>query len=161
MKMELWATRVKVLVLSGLFASIANFINTWKAGKPVSPRAAIPALVMMFVLIVASYYIQELVAKFVKFPIPTILYTSLITIICTIPNFLPFSNYMLAEFAKVGLLPLCTPILAYAGVAVGKDMDDFKRQGVAIVCVALITFFGTYVGSAIIAEVLLRATGVI
>lgn len=156
-----WATRVKVLILSGLFGSIANLIYTWRAGKPVSPLSATPALLMMFALIVVSYLVQELVGKVVKFPVPTILYVSLITIICTVPGLLPFSNYMLAEFAKVGLLPLCTPILAYAGISVGKDMEEFKKQGVAIVVVALITFFGTYVGSAIIAELILRATGVI
>lgn len=159
--MEQWAVRVKVLIMAGLFASIANFISTWRAGKPVSPLAAVPALLMMFALIIVSYLIQELASKVIKFPVPTILYLSLVTILCTIPDMLPFSNYMLAEFAKVGLLPLCTPILAYAGISVGKDMAEFKKQGLAIVVTALITFFGTYVGSAIIAEIVLRATGVV
>ena len=41
------------------------------------------------------------------------------------------------------------------------DLDTFKKQGFAIICVALITFFGTYIGSTIIAEVVLRISGVI
>ena len=43
----------------------------------------------------------------------------------------------------------------------GKDLDTFKQQGVSIVIISLFAFIGTYVGSAIIAEVILRATGVI
>lgn len=39
--------------------------------------------------------------------------------------------------------------------------DTFKKQGLAIVVVAIITFFGTYVGSALIAEIILRLTHVI
>ena len=65
------------------------------------------------------------------------------------------------EFAKIGLLPLCTPILAYAGISAGKDLDTFKKQGFAIVCTALIAFIGTYIGSAIIAQIVLRLSGVI
>ena len=66
-----------------------------------------------------------------------------------------------ASMNKIGLLPLCTPILAYAGISLGKDFGTFKSQGIAIVCVALLTFVGTYVGSAVIAEVVLRLTGAI
>ena len=159
--MQQWSTRTKVLALSAIFASIGNFIFTWRAGAPVFPLETVPALLMMIALVLVSYLVQEMLAKVLPFSVPTILYLSLITIICTIPSLLPFSNYMLAEFAKVGLLPLCTPVLAYAGISVGKDMEEFKKQGVAIVVVALLTFIGTYVGSALIAEVILRATGVI
>ena len=54
-----------------------------------------------------------------------------------------------------------SPILAYAGISIGKDMDSFKKQGVGIVITSLMAFAGTYIGSAIIAEVLLRLTHVI
>ena len=56
-------------------------------------------------------------------------------------------------------MALCTPILAYAGIAIGKDLDDFKKQGVSIVIVSILTFIGTFVGSAVIAEVVLKVTG--
>jgi len=56
-------------------------------------------------------------------------------------------------------MALCTPILAYAGIAIGKDLDEFKKQGVTIVIVAILTFIGTFIGSAVIAQVVLKATG--
>ena len=66
-----------------------------------------------------------------------------------------------SPIGKIGLLPLCTPILAYAGISIGKDVDTFKEQGLAIVIVAIFTFAGTFLGSTIIAQIILKMTGVI
>ena len=90
-----------------------------------------------------------------------ILYVALITTILSFPFCGWLQTTMLTEFGKIGLLPLCTPILAYAGISAGKDLDTFKKQGVAIVCTALLAFIGTYIFSAIIAEIVLRLTNVI
>ena len=40
-------------------------------------------------------------------------------------------------------------------------MDTFKEQGLAIVIVAIFTFAGTFLGSTIIAQIILKMTGVI
>lgn len=50
-------------------------------------------------------------------------------------------------------------ILAYAGISIGKDMDAFKKTGWRIVVLACVIFIGTYLGSAVIAEVILKALG--
>ena len=47
------------------------------------------------------------------------------------------------------------------GESIGKDLNGFKKQGLAIIVVALCTFAGTYLGSAIIAQIVLKATGAI
>ena len=92
--------------------------------------------------------------------LPTIIYVSLITSILCIPQlFGGTATFIVQKIMTVGLLPLCTPILAYAGIATGKDMAAFKQQGIKIIMVSLLTFLGTYVGSALIAEVVLRITG--
>ncbi len=160
---NVWAVRIKVLCISGILAALANFISTYKAGAPVTPLEAVPALLMMFAIVIVGCFIQELVERISKgkVKLPTILYISLISMICSIPGLFPFAEYLVAEFSKVGLLSLCTPILAYAGISIGKDMSEFKKQGVAIVCVSLLTFLGTFVGSALIAQIVLTITGVI
>ena len=45
--------------------------------------------------------------------------------------------------------------------SIGKDVDTFKKQGFAIVVVAIFTFAGTFLGSTIIAQIILKMTGVI
>ena len=93
----------------------------------------------------------------------------LVCIFASIGNFISTSkagkpviaDYAIEQIGKIGLLPLCTPILAYAGISIGKDVDTFKEQGLAIVIVAIFTFAGTFLGSTIIAQIILKMTGVI
>ena len=115
----------------------------------------------MFIIIIVSCIIHDLLAKVLPFQVPVILYVALITTILSFPFAGWFSTTMATEFAKIGLLPLCTPILAYAGISAGKDLDTFKEQGIAIVCTAILAFIGTYIGSAIIAQIILKLTNVI
>lgn len=157
-----WITRIKVLLVSAVFVSIANCISTWRSGGTVvMPWEAIPALLIMFIAIIIGCLLQEVIQKAFKVSAPSILFISLVVVFCSIPGLSPIAGLVETSFAKVGLLPLCTPILAYAGISIGKDLESFKKQGIAIVCTALCTFLGTYVGSAIIAQVILMATGVI
>lgn len=158
---NVWGVRLKVLLITGVFASIANFITSTKAGNPVTPLEAMPGLLIMLVIIIVGCFIQEAVLKLTKLKLPSILFISLVSIICSVPGLLPFAEYVIASFGKINMMALCTPILSYAGIAIGKDLDTFKKQGVAIVCVALLTFLGTYLGSAVIAQIVLKSTGVI
>ena len=158
-----WATRIKVLLISGVLASIANMIYEWRTGAATihMPWEVFPALLYMFIMIVVSCLVHDVLAKVLPFQVPVILYVALITTLLSFPFAGWFATTMQTEFAKIGLLPLCTPILAYAGISAGKDLDTFKEQGVAIVCTALLTFIGTYIGSAIIAQIILKLTNVI
>ena len=158
-----WATRIKVLLISGVLASIANMIYEWRTGAATihMPWEVFPALLYMFIIIVVSCLVHDVLAKVLPFQVPVILYVALITTLLSFPFAGWFATTMQTEFAKIGLLPLCTPILAYAGISAGKDLDTFKEQGVAIVCTALLTFIGTYIGSAIIAQIILELTNVI
>ncbi|KAF5054624.1 hypothetical protein DSECCO2_386170 [anaerobic digester metagenome] len=157
---NVWFTRVKVLIISGIMAAVANYIMTSKAGKPVTPDQALPGLAIMAVIILFSYWVQEVLTKHTRINLPAIIYVSLITSVLCVPQlFGETSKFIVAKIMTVGLLPLCTPILAYAGIATGKDMAAFKQQGFKIILVSLLTFMGTFVGSALIAEVVMRLSG--
>ena len=155
-----WIKKIKCLTLVSAYALIGNWLSTMKSGAPVTPIEALPGMVMLLAITIIGVAISDVLDKALPKNLPAIAYISLVAIIVTIPG-VPGAEYMFASMNKIGLLPLCTPILAYAGISLGKDFDTFKSQGIAIVCVALLTFVGTYVGSAIIAEVVLRLTGAI
>lgn len=157
--LETWITRGKVLLCSGVFAAIANYISSSKKGAPVSPIEAVPGLAMMLVCVILGCVIDDTLQKF-KISLPSIIYISAISIIFSLPM-CPFSDYYVAELNKMNLLSLCTPILAYAGISIGKDLDDFKKQGLGIMVTACCAFAGTYIGSALIAQVVLMMTGAI
>ena len=182
MDAAVWFKRIKCLVLVCIFASIGNFISTSKAGNPVTPLEAVPGLVLLLVCTLVGCIIYELINKVSPKNLPAIAYISFIAILITIPGVSPIADYAIEHIGKIGLLPLCTPIfslstssvspsalniplctpiLAYAGISIGKDVDTFKEQGLAIVIVAIFTFAGTFLGSTIIAQIILKMTGVI
>ena len=72
---------------------------------------------------------------------------------------MPTSGFIVYYVSKIELLAIVTVFLAYVGIGMGKNWDQFKKMGWrgAIVTVFVIT--GTYLGSAIIAHVVLILTG--
>ena len=128
-----WFVRIKILVISAVYASIGNWIFTTKAGKPVTPGEAAPALVVMVILVIIAMFVQSLFERIPKWPkLPTALYLTLIdTYIGS--SISPVQDWIVTNISKVELMALCTPILAYAGIAIGKDLDEFKKQSQAII----------------------------
>lgn len=88
--------------------------------------------------------------------LPAVAYITTLGCIVTIPDLLPGAAFISKAAGKIGFVGLCTPILAYAGLALGKDIGLLKKQGLRIVLVGLVVFVGTFLGSAIIAETVLR-----
>lgn len=160
---ETWQYRGKVIVISGILMIIANWVNSFRGGSGtiVGPLSALPAFGFMLAAIVLGCLLFDLMAKVApKLNLPAILYISVIGIILSIPG-VPGANFLAQEMTKIGVLPMCTPVLAYAGVAIGKDLKSFRQQGLGIICTALMAFIGTYIGSAIIAQIVLSLTKVI
>ena len=127
-----------VLFIVGAMSLVANAIGT-----KYTIVEAIPGLLFLIFLAIAGV----ILAKFLPGRIPAVAYIVTLGCILTYP------------VKKVGFLQLCTPILAYAGIAIGKDLDAFAKSGWRIVVVACVVFTGTYIGSAIIAQSILKSLG--
>lgn len=100
-----------------------------------------------------------LLERYVPINISSIVYISLIGLFLSLP-FMPTSRIIVYYVSHVELLAIVTVFLAYVGIGMGKNWDNFKAIGWrgAIVTVAVIT--GTYLGSLIIANLVLIFTGV-
>jgi len=62
--------------------------------------------------------------------------------------------------SKVELLSIVTVFLAYVGIGMGKSWDEFKVLGWKAVVVTILVIASTYYGAAIVAHIVLVATGV-
>ena len=79
----------------------------------------------------------------------------LIGIVMTLP-WTPGSAWVLEKVGHVNFLTLATPCLAYAGIAIAKrEIEIAKTSGWKIAVVAVLVMTGTYVGSAIVAQMFL------
>src|SRR5699024_5504893 len=82
-------------------------------------------------------------------------WVSLVSIVLTLP-WIPGSDWMLTHLGEVNFLAIVTPVLGYAGLALTpREFTMFRRTGWKLIITALLVFTGTFIGSALIAEVLL------
>ncbi|WP_297862366.1 DUF340 domain-containing protein [uncultured Acidaminococcus sp.] len=138
-----------VLIITAFLSLVANALSS-----NIPFLDAVPGMVILIAISLAGI----IAARVLPGGIPAVAYITTLGCILTYPGF-PGSEIVNMYMKKVGFLALCTPILAYAGISIGKDMDAFKKTGWRIVVLACVIFIGTYLGSAIIAEVILKALG--
>ena len=119
-----------VLFIVGAMSLVANAIGT-----KYTIVEAIPGLLFLIFLAIAGV----ILAKYLPGRIPAVAYIVTLGCILTYPT-MPGSDVINEAVKKVGFLQLCTPILAYAGIAIGKDLDAFAKSGWRFVVVACVVF---------------------
>ncbi len=115
---------------------------------------SIPGLLIL----TAIAFVGMLLAKYMPGGIPAAAWVVTLGCILTIPG-VPGADFINSYVKNVSFVALCTPILAYAGVSIGKDLDAFAKTGWRIVILAIVVFVGTYIASALIAQAILTALG--
>ncbi|WP_295810222.1 hypothetical protein [uncultured Nitratireductor sp.] len=87
--------------------------------------------------------------------LPSVAWISLVGILVTLP-WTPGSAWVLDKVSHVNFLTLATPCLAYAGIAITRrEIGIAKSSGWKLFIVAVFVMTGTYIGSAIIADLFL------
>lgn len=139
----------QVLIITGVMSLVANTVGTKN-----DLMQAIPGMGIL----IAIAFVGMWMGRVLPGKIPGVAYVVTLGCILTYPGF-PGSDFINASVKNVGFLQLCTPILAYAGIAICKDLDVFTKSSWRIVLVSVVVFIGTYIGSAIIAQVILKSIG--
>lgn len=140
-----------LLLVFGVTALFGNW-----AGYDILPLAAIPGMIVLILICLAGFILRELIP--INFP--SIAYISIIGVIVSMP-WVPGAEKIVEWTNEVELLALATPILAYAGIAIGRSWTDFMKLGWKTIIVGSLVMLGTFLGSAIIAEIILRIQGII
>lgn len=138
-----------VMIIVGILSLVCNLV-----GYNNGILESIPGMAILIVISLAGV----LLSKVIPIKIPSVAYIVLIGCIVTYPTF-PGASLLSPYISKVSFLSLTTPILAYVGISIGKDLDTFAKAGWRIIVVSVFVFIGTYVSSAIIAEIILRSLG--
>lgn len=130
-------------VLIGTYGLIGNAI-TYKTpvdGNVVAGMAIILGVVM------AGYGLYGVTGR----RLPAVVWVSAIGMALTYPGG-PVAVDVAALTGKINFLALATPILAFAGLSIAKDVPTFRRLGWRIVVVSLMANAGTFLGAALIAQ---------
>lgn len=151
-----------LLCLLGIITALGNAVGMGLYNPNAGPlffvfMDGIYAMIVLGIISLLGFLIGQ-VPKLDKLPV--ILWVSLVAAYVSSPYF--FLGEELVKITdKVSLLAICTPVLAYAGLALGKDLAQFKTISWRIIPVSLAVFSGTFIFAALIAQVTLRWEGVI
>lgn len=151
-------SKIKSILLNPTLAiSAASFmilVGTW-VGYKVSPIAALPGILILMAVSVLGVVLS----KIIPFKFPAVGWAAVIGVIITIPGFLPGAAKITEFVSRIPFLATATPALAFAGIAVGKDGKDFAKIGWKGILVSLTVMTGTFLGSAVVAEIVMRISG--
>ncbi len=145
--------KIKDIILSLAIITFMSLVSNVLATKA-TILESIPGLIILDVLVIISI----LLSRAVPFKFPAAGWVVTIGCILTIPG-VPGADIINAYVAKVNFVALCTQILAYAGIAIGKDLDVFAKTGWRMIILSCVIFIGTYIFSAIIAQGILKMLG--
>lgn len=146
LKMYVVLDWVIVLIITGGIALIGNTI-----GYGATIMESFEGIIWLVLFTLIGFTIKEVL----PFDVPSVAYISAVAIMACLP-ISPLATTIIGAVEKVSLLALCTPILAYAGVTIGKDWPAFKKIGYKGVIVSLLVIIGTVLSCVVLAEVLLR-----
>ena len=133
-----------ILLVTGLYTVVAN---TFGYNGDLA-QGAVGILVIVVI---------QMLPGFNKLPV--VFWVSLTAVIVSIPSF-PGGVWIVEQTKHINFLATTTPILAYGGLCLGKDLEAFKRLSWRIVPVAMAVASGSFLCATALAELMLHLEGI-
>lgn len=102
--------------------------------------------------------ISNFMSRFVK--LPSMIYVSLLGLLLACPVS-PVKDIIVETTTPVAFLAPATALGAFAGISLGKDLKEFVKMGWKLVLITLFVITGTFIFSALVADIVLKMTGAI
>lgn len=145
------AAATAVIALFGQLVIVSRAAGTLTLGPVLE---AVPGMIIILAMVAGG-----LICKmFLPFRIPAIAYVVLFGCIFTIPGFIPGSVMINNAVTKVNFMALTTPVQAYVGLSLAKNLPELKKASGSLLVVTLLTLVGTFMCSAFIADITLHLT---
>ncbi|MCR1899828.1 hypothetical protein NSA47_12680 [Irregularibacter muris] len=141
---------VGALLLSMLFSIVCN-----RVGYDTGIIKSLPGLLILVAISLAGYVLSYIVP--IK-KITAVLWVSLIAIFLSSP-ISPVSEQVIFHVGNVSLMSVVTPILAYAGVLVGKDWGKFRQLGLKAIIISIVVMAGTFLVSSLLGDFFMKIFG--
>lgn len=142
---------IVLLLIVGLGILTANFI-----GFKVAFLESLPGVLILLSIALVAF----LVSKILPFKLPVVAYCSIIGLLVACP-ISPIATYVIEATSKINFTAPLTIVGAFAGISIGNEVKTFAKQGWKMVVIGLLVMTGTFVGSAVISQILLKLTHVI
>lgn len=143
-------TQVLVWIIVGAFSLLGNWIST--KTSPLDPMA-LAGMAIIVAVVLCGYVLYRLTFR----KLPAVIWVSVIGMLLTFPEF-PTAAPIVSLTGKINFLAFTTPILAFAGLSIAKNMPAFRKLGWRIVVVSFAANGGTFIGATLIAQFFMHST---
>ena len=127
-------------------------------GYKMPVKDSIIGVLLLSAISLIGLTISKCMSRFVK--LPSMMYVSLLGLLLACPVS-PVKDIVVGTTTPVAFLAPATALGAFAGISLGKDLKDFAKMGWKLVLITLFVITGTFIFSALVADVVLKMTGAI
>ncbi len=142
---------ILLLIISGLGIGLANFV-----GFQVGFMDSLPGILVLLAISIAAV----VCTKLIPLRLPIVAYCSIIGLLAASP-ISPVREFVIESANKINFTAPLTLVGAYAGISISDQIRSFLKQGWKMIIVGVLVMTGTFLGSAIISQVVLSLTGAI
>lgn len=118
------------------------------------------AMVNSFIAISVIVFLSLIAKKYIPSSLPTFAYATIIGILICLPDTL-VRTYFLESVGKIQFLSVCVPLLAFAGLSVGGQMEELQKMSWKVIVIFLIVATTCFFGASIIAQIGFQMKGII
>ena len=140
-----------LFILSGLGIGLANLV-----GFQVGFMDSLPGILILLAISCTGV----VVSKLVPLKLPIVAYVSIIGLIVASP-LCPARQFVIDAAGQINFTAPLTMVGAYAGISIGDQVKTFAKQGWKMILIGVFVMTGTFIGSALIAQVVMKLTGTI
>lgn len=127
-------------------------------GYKMPVKDSIIGVLLLSAISLIGLTISKFMSRFVK--LPSMIYVSLLGLLLACPVS-PVKDIVVETTTPVAFLAPATALGAFAGISLGKDLKDFTKMGWKLVLITLFVITGTFIFSALVADIVLKMTGAI
>ena len=127
-------------------------------GYKMPVKDSIIGVLLLSAISLIGLTISKFMSRFVK--LPSMMYVSLLGLLLACPVS-PVKDIVVETTTPVAFLAPATALGAFAGISLGKDLKDFTKMGWKLVLITLFVITGTFIFSALVADIVLKWTGAI
>lgn len=134
--------------IAGLGIALANLV-----GFKVGFLESLPGICILALISLAAVVISKLV----PFKLPIIAYCSIIGLLVACPVS-PIREYVIASAGKINFTAPLTMVGAFAGISISDQLREFAKQGWKMIFIGFLVMTGTFIGSALVSQIVLTLT---
>lgn len=137
-----------MFIVAGFGIALANFV-----GFKVGFLESLPGICVLLLISLAAV----VVSKLVPLKLPIIAYCSIIGLLAACP-FSPVKDFVIASAGKINFTAPLTMVGAFAGISISDQIRDFAKQGWKMILIGFLVMTGTFIGSALVSQLVLSLT---